>query len=112
MRYVEGQASVLADAQSQCPNYEPVEIPLVQGTDVSHMAIDVLLEDCFEALLRGRQQWSRDALLVRLPCPMKQLTTQGTIDRSPRPSALYMACRSNIKVSTPHWAIYGLSFRQ
>ena len=41
------------DALSQHPDYEPVEIPLVQGTNVSHTVIDVLLEDCFEALSRG-----------------------------------------------------------
>ena len=54
LRYVEGQANVLADELNRHPDYEPVEIPLVQGTNVSHMAIDVLLEDCFEAPSRGR----------------------------------------------------------
>ena len=39
---------------------------------------------------------------------MKQLAAQGTIDRSPRPSALHVAWRSNIKVFTPHWAISSL----
>ena len=39
---------------------------------------------------------------------MKQLAAQGTVERSPRPSVLHVAWRLNIKVSTPHWAIYGL----
>ena len=61
----------------------------------------------FEALLRGHP-------VAEQRCPSCQITlpyevtyaAQGTIDRSPRPSALHVAQRSNIKVSTRHWAIY------
>ena len=44
---------MLADALSCHPNYASQEEPLVQGTGVTHEAIDVLVEECYEALLRG-----------------------------------------------------------
>ena len=109
MRCVEGQANVLADALSRHPNYEPVEIPLVQGTNISHMVIDVLLEDCFEALSRGHLVTEQRFPSCQIALPYEQLAAQGTIDRSPRPSVLHVVQRSNIKVSIPHLAISGLS---
>ena len=66
----------MADALSQRPNYELVEIPLVQGTDVSHMAIDVLLEDCFEALSRG-------CPVVEQRCPSCQIALPYEVTRHP-----------------------------
>ena len=44
---------MLADALSHPPNYTSQEIPLVQRTCVTHETIDVLVDKCYEALLRG-----------------------------------------------------------
>ena len=66
----------MADALSQHPDYEPVDIPLVQGTDVSHMVIDVLLEDCFEALSRGRP-------VAEQKCPSCQIALPYEATRCP-----------------------------
>ena len=44
---------MLADASSFRPNYTSQEVPLVQGTGLTHEAIDVLVDECYEALSRG-----------------------------------------------------------
>ena len=44
---------MLADALSCYPDYASQEVPLVQGIGLAHEAIDVLLDECYEALLRG-----------------------------------------------------------
>ena len=109
MRYIEGQANVLVDTLSQCPNYEPVEIPLVQGTDVSHMAIDVLLEDCFEALSRG-------CPVAEQRCPSCQIALPYEATRHPghyrqESKTKCTACGAEVKYQgfTPHWAVSSLS---
>ena len=54
LQYVAGKENVVADALSRRPDYGAVEIPLVQGTGVQHSMVDTLVDDCFEALSRGR----------------------------------------------------------
>ena len=44
---------MLMDALSHCPNYASQKVPLVQRTGVTHEAIDVLVDEFYEALLRG-----------------------------------------------------------
>ena len=44
---------MLVDALSCRPDYASQEVSLVQGTGVTHEVIDVLLEECYEALSRG-----------------------------------------------------------
>ena len=44
---------MLADASSFRPNYTSQEVPLVQGTGLTHEAIGVLVDECYEALSRG-----------------------------------------------------------
>ena len=43
---------MLADALSHHTNYTFQEVPLVQGISVTHEAIDVLVDECYEALSR------------------------------------------------------------
>ena len=66
----------MVDALSQRPNYEPVDILLVQGTDVSHTTKDVLLEDCFEALSRG-------CPVAEQRCPYCQIVLPYGVTRHP-----------------------------
>ena len=44
---------MLADALSRCPTHAFQEVLLVQGTGVTHETIDVLVDECYEALLSG-----------------------------------------------------------
>ena len=44
---------MLVDALSHRPNYASQEVLLVQGIGVTHEAIDVLVDEFYEALLRG-----------------------------------------------------------
>ena len=45
---------MLADALSCRPDYASQEVPSVQGTGVIHEVIDVLVDEHYEALSRGR----------------------------------------------------------
>ena len=51
---------MLADVLSCCPDYASQEVPLVQRTGVTHEVIDVLVEGCYEALLRGHLVMERN----------------------------------------------------
>ena len=44
---------MFANALSCHPNYTSQEVPLVQGTAVTLEVIDVLVDECYEALLMG-----------------------------------------------------------
>ena len=44
---------MLADALSRQPNYACQEVLLMQGIGVTHEVIDVLVDECYKALLRG-----------------------------------------------------------
>ena len=51
--YILGKDNMLVDAFHCHPDYTSQEVPLLQGTGVTHEVIDVLADECYEALSRG-----------------------------------------------------------
>lgn len=74
--YVQGKLNPAADALSRRPDYEPIEVPLAQEPGVQHTAIDVLLEECFKALSRGRP-------VAEQKCPSCQISLPYEATRQP-----------------------------
>ena len=77
-----------------------MEVPLAQGQEVSHTDLDVVLEEVYEALSRGRRVAEQKCPSYHIPLPYEALSHPGHFRQET--SATYAMCGTTVTYSGFH----------
>lgn len=72
-QYFAVNENMLSDAFSYKYDYRAIEIKLVQGSSEENLAANILVDDCFEYLLRGRMVAEQTYASFQQPLPYRKL---------------------------------------